>query len=292
MKRSHFLRPLRGVMRSSAPAPMRRPRRTRNSSVDRPGSTTARRSSAAASSARTSCSTTPVSDARAPRHGHVFGRRRWAVGTDRGRCPAHRACPAITGDYRGLPLFQPARPKSGDPRPRLRIASSTPESPKSSSHRASRAMARPGLEPGTPRFSDVRSTASNGVAIPGKQRVLGRWTQRLKPRSLRSFAAGSGDEVRLVSRSRRCSADDRCVRVVLTGPKRGWYRLSESATTVDLYCAPSGRPLMIPRRPTGAHTRGPANDVACQCRGGGIRRDRWRHRKTGSVAAAARHAGA
>ena len=39
---------------------------------------------------------------------------------------------------------------------------------------------------------------------PWKQRVLGRWTQQPKPRSLRSFAASSGDEVRLVSRSRRC----------------------------------------------------------------------------------------
>jgi hypothetical protein len=70
---------------------------------------------------------------------------------------AHRACPAITGNYR---CFSPARPISGDPRPRSRIASSTPESPKSSSHRALRAMARPGLEPGTPRFSVVRVGAA------------------------------------------------------------------------------------------------------------------------------------
>jgi hypothetical protein len=192
---------------------------------------------------------------------------------------ARRACaPQLLISGRAICLFLPFRtPRRARQRPRLcrRVL-----------------MARGGLEPPTPRFSDVRSTASNGIAIPGKQRVLGRWTQRLKPRSLRSFAADSGDEVRLVSRSRRCSAADRCVRSFLTGPKWAWYRLSESATTGHLYGARSNRPLMIPRRPTGAHTRGPANDVACQCRGGGIRRDRWRHRKTGSVAAAARHAGA
>ena len=122
-----------------------------------PGSTAARRCSATASSTRTSCSTTAVSDARSPRRGHVTRTQETTMGSRDGPGPI-RGPPGMSSDYRGLPLFQPARPKSGDPRPRPRIASSTPESSKSSSHRALRAMARPGLEPGTPRFSVVCST--------------------------------------------------------------------------------------------------------------------------------------
>jgi hypothetical protein len=69
---------------------------------------------------------------------------------------------------------------------------------------------------------------------PWKRWVLGRWTQRLEPRSLQSFAASSGDEVRLVSRSRRCwrrSVRQGC----REGRKWGWYRVSDSATTGHLY---------------------------------------------------------
>jgi hypothetical protein len=45
-------------------------------------------------------------------------------GTDRGRYAAHRACPAIAGDYR---CSAGPGPNRADPRPRSRIASSTPE---------------------------------------------------------------------------------------------------------------------------------------------------------------------
>jgi hypothetical protein len=81
-------------------------------------------------------------------------------------------------------------------------------------------MARPGLEPGTPRFSVVRSTASNGVVIPGNDKFLARGP------SNRNLAV-----CRLLPpvREMRCASPlacggvggDRCVRVVLTGPKVG-----------------------------------------------------------------------
>ena len=45
-----------------------------------------------------------------------------------GRTGPIRGLPGMSSDYRGLPLFQPARPRST-------IASNTPESSKSSSHR-------------------------------------------------------------------------------------------------------------------------------------------------------------
>jgi hypothetical protein len=94
--------------------------------------------------------------------------------------------PGMSSDYQGLPLFQPARPRSGDPRPRSRVAYSTPENTKSSSHRALRAMGRPGLEPGTPRFSVVR------VGWPeGRESLVATW-----------FPPGCGDRRMFAVRGR------------------------------------------------------------------------------------------
>ena len=57
-------------------------------------------------------------------------------------------------------------------------------------------MARPGLEPGTPRFSVVGQNVSNSDAIPAVQRVLAIESDRLDVRKLRSFLEGLGTEMR------------------------------------------------------------------------------------------------
>ena len=78
------------------------------------------------------------------------------------------ACSAITGDYR---RFSPARPKSGHLRPKGMISSNAPETTGSSTDAAFRMMARPGLEPGTPRFSAVRSSRAKAAKSLGRQWV-------------------------------------------------------------------------------------------------------------------------
>ena len=64
-------------------------------------------------------------------------------------------------------------------------------------------LARPGLEPGTPRFSVVRSRRSKDVEVPGTNRVYGPCPSNAKRRSLRSFPGRSGDEGRVISQSPR-----------------------------------------------------------------------------------------
>jgi hypothetical protein len=60
-------------------------------------------------------------------------------------------------------------------------------------------MARPGLEPGTPRFSVVRANLSNEPESPGKQRVLTVGLAAAKARRFHSFPPDSGDGRRLIS---------------------------------------------------------------------------------------------
>jgi hypothetical protein len=73
-------------------------------------------------------------------------------------------------------------------------------------------MARPGLEPGTPRFSVVRANLSNRAEIPGKQRV--RWSVAKRAIScyLRSFALRLGTEVGSGTQCSQASAPDPRVR--------------------------------------------------------------------------------
>ena len=60
-------------------------------------------------------------------------------------------------------------------------------------------MARPGLEPGTPRFSVVRSESSNQPETPAKRGRRVRGPRRRHTRKFASFLPDSGDEWRLVS---------------------------------------------------------------------------------------------
>jgi hypothetical protein len=57
-------------------------------------------------------------------------------------------------------------------------------------------MARPGLEPGTPRFSVVDQNLSNSGGIRAIQRVLVSDRGGVDVRKLRSFVAGLGTERR------------------------------------------------------------------------------------------------
>jgi hypothetical protein len=59
------------------------------------------------------------------------------------------------------------------------------------------AMARPELEPGTPRFSDVGRNVSNSRVIPAIDRVSVIEAHWLDVRRLRSFLADSGTEMRI-----------------------------------------------------------------------------------------------
>jgi len=56
-------------------------------------------------------------------------------------------------------------------------------------------MARPGLEPGTPRFSVVRANLPNWAEIPGKPQVRWSVAKRANSCDLRSFALRLGTEV-------------------------------------------------------------------------------------------------
>ena len=69
-------------------------------------------------------------------------------------------------------------------------------------------MARPGLEPGTPRFSVVRSKRLSS-AKSWKRCALRPFGCSGDVRSLRRFAADSGDGARLISRSRWCARGSR-----------------------------------------------------------------------------------
>jgi hypothetical protein len=84
-----------------------------------------------------------------------------------------------------------------------------PETRRSSSRAALR-MARPGLEPGTPRFSDVDRNVSNSRVIPAIERVSVIESHWLDVRRLRSFLADSGTEMRIGTQcetagARRCA---------------------------------------------------------------------------------------
>ena len=101
------------------------------------------------------------------------------------------ACSAITGDYR---RFSRPGPDRAIPGP-SGIASTAPESPKSSSHRALRAMARPGLEPGTPRFSVLRPNLSNRAKSPAIKRLLVGSPREAGVSYLRTFALQLGTQI-------------------------------------------------------------------------------------------------
>ena len=67
-------------------------------------------------------------------------------------------------------------------------------------------MARPGLEPGTPRFSVVEQNLSNNGGIPANVRVRAwRW-RRSDSRKLRSFLVDLGTDTRFGAQSDRCIA--------------------------------------------------------------------------------------
>ena len=87
----------------------------------------------------------------------------------------------VSRSYHGLSPFLPARPKSGASRPNSGIVSNTPETTRSSSYQASRPMARPGLEPGTPRFSGHDNAARGccqGSAVGSGDRDRGSLGER------------------------------------------------------------------------------------------------------------------
>jgi hypothetical protein len=86
-------------------------------------------------------------------------------------------------------------------------------------------MARPGLEPGTPRFSVLGPDLSNWPEIPGKQRVLGLAARRSNSSLFAVFCAGIGypDRTRYPMRAMRSSlptserlSSRRCVGMVGT----------------------------------------------------------------------------
>ena len=84
----------------------------------------------------------------------------------------------IAGSSAGHPLFIPF----------LRVPSDTPERPRSSSHGALRGMARPGLEPGTPRFSVVSASGANVDAVQReRERTVARPYVRTFPRFPRRY---------------------------------------------------------------------------------------------------------
>ena len=72
-------------------------------------------------------------------------------------------------------------------------------------------MARPGLEPGTPRFSDVRPEVLNGAETPANKRVLARNCPEAETRKFHCLRSGSGDAMRLISQCQFGQADT-CVR--------------------------------------------------------------------------------
>jgi hypothetical protein len=73
-----------------------------------------------------------------------------------------------------------------------------------------REVARPGLEPGTPRFSVVEQNLSNNSVIPAIQRVLAPVRPRPDVRKLRSLCVDLGTRVRFGAQSpRACDADRR-----------------------------------------------------------------------------------
>jgi hypothetical protein len=77
----------------------------------------------------------------------------------------------------------------------LRIALDTPETARSSIHGALRAMARPGLEPGTPRFSGAGRKATVRAGIPATRRVCLRQRLDEDVRNLRSYPLDLGTEI-------------------------------------------------------------------------------------------------
>jgi hypothetical protein len=113
--------------------------------------------------------------------------------------------PGVTWDYQRFSRPSPFHPL-------LRIALDTPETARSSIHGPLRAMARPGLEPGTPRFSVVVQNLSNIGGIPANTPVCaGRWRSANR-RKLRLFIAGLGTGTRSGAQSGplclgRCACD-------------------------------------------------------------------------------------
>ena len=61
-------------------------------------------------------------------------------------------------------------------------------------------MARPGLEPGTPRFSGVRVSLSNGAKTPANRRDAAAPRRAQETRKFHSFPGDSGDRWRPVAR--------------------------------------------------------------------------------------------
>jgi hypothetical protein len=113
----------------------------------------------------------------------VFGSSEHATAMTR----FHRGLPVqelrgITSVSAGRPLFIPF----------LSIALDTPETARSSIHRALRAMARPGLEPGTPRFSVVRPAHLNSLDLQAIPWLLAQSRGSGLSRTLRSFPGGYG----------------------------------------------------------------------------------------------------
>jgi hypothetical protein len=89
-------------------------------------------------------------------------------------------------------------------------------------------MARPGLEPGTPRFSVVGRNLSNSVVIPANMRLLAVERHGLDVRKLHSFLLDLGTETRFGAQWRPINA-------------RGW---ESGRSRLELICP------RLARRPT------------------------------------------
>ena len=108
------------------------------------------------------------------------------------RRPDLQALPGITVASAGHPLFIPF----------LGTLPNTPESVRSSIHSDLRTMARPGLEPGTPRFSVADRNPSNRVESPAIQRESGEGHWTAKARKFHSFLTDSGTQMRFGTQCR------------------------------------------------------------------------------------------
>jgi hypothetical protein len=100
----------------------------------------------------------------------------------------HRASAALQG-LRGIAGVSAGRPLFI---PFLRIALGTPETARSCVHRVFRAMARPGLEPGTPRFSVVHPRRSSSACLQRLSMIRAAGCVSRFSRTLRRFSGGYG----------------------------------------------------------------------------------------------------
>jgi hypothetical protein len=141
------------------------------------------------------------------------GQRPQAAGEQGGRPPALPAPGAAGGDAGGgqaaLPRprgrtvsFASVEKAGKGRRRRFECSCAFPAKPESPGFAGLATMARPGLEPGTPRFSVVGPNLSNWAETPVNKRVSSKYPPAREVRNLRTYAGQLGTEIRFGTQSR------------------------------------------------------------------------------------------